>query len=71
MLPKSDVFVTLGNDGASMDKRDKHWSVIIHGDGSAGGGIQTGRCNRVTTTIYGMRTHSARDSSTLTLGLHR
>jgi hypothetical protein len=28
MLPKSDVFVTLMNDGPSMDKRDKH------GDGS-------------------------------------
>ena len=34
MLPKSDVFVTLRNDGPSMDERDKHWSMIVHGDGS-------------------------------------
>ncbi|KAK1649120.1 hypothetical protein QYE76_066925 [Lolium multiflorum] len=35
MLPKSDVFVTLRNDGPSMDERDKHWSMITHGgDGS-------------------------------------
>ncbi|KAK1649085.1 hypothetical protein QYE76_066890 [Lolium multiflorum] len=34
MLPKSDVFVTLRNDGPSMDKRDKLWSMILHGDGS-------------------------------------
>jgi hypothetical protein len=27
MLPKSDVFVTLRNDGLSMDERDKHWSM--------------------------------------------
>ena len=30
----SDVFVTLRNDGPSMDKRDKLWSMIVHGDGS-------------------------------------
>jgi hypothetical protein len=34
MLPKSDLFVTLRNDGPSMDERDKHWSMIMHGDGS-------------------------------------
>jgi hypothetical protein len=34
MLPKSDMFVTLWNDGPSMDERDKHWSMIVHGDGS-------------------------------------
>jgi hypothetical protein len=34
MLPKSDVFVTLRNDGPSMDERDKHWSMSMHGDGS-------------------------------------
>jgi hypothetical protein len=34
MLPKSDIFVTLRNDEPSMDERDKHWSMIVHGDGS-------------------------------------
>jgi hypothetical protein len=34
MLPKSDMFVTLRNDGPSMDDRDKHWSMTILGDGS-------------------------------------
>jgi hypothetical protein len=34
MLPKSNVFVTLRNDGPSMDERDKHWSINIHEDGS-------------------------------------
>jgi hypothetical protein len=35
MLPKSDVFVTLRNDGPGMDEEDKHWSMITHeGDGS-------------------------------------
>jgi hypothetical protein len=34
MLPKSDMSVTLRNDGPSMDERDKHWSMIMHGDGS-------------------------------------
>jgi hypothetical protein len=34
MLPKSDVFVTLRNDGPSMDERDKHWSMNMHGDGN-------------------------------------
>jgi hypothetical protein len=32
MLPKSDVFMLLRNDGPSMDERDKHWSMIVHGD---------------------------------------
>ena len=26
------MFVTLRNDGPSMDERDKHWSMIMHGD---------------------------------------
>jgi hypothetical protein len=34
MLPKSDVFVTLRNDGPIMDERDKYWSINMHGDGS-------------------------------------
>jgi hypothetical protein len=34
MLPKSDMFVTLRNDGPSMNERDKHWSMIMYGDGS-------------------------------------
>jgi hypothetical protein len=34
MLPKSDMFVTFRNDGPSMDERDNHWSMIMHGDGS-------------------------------------
>jgi hypothetical protein len=33
MVPKSDMFVTLRNDGPSMDKRDKQWSMNMHGDG--------------------------------------
>jgi hypothetical protein len=33
MLPKSDMFVSLSNDGPSMNERDKHWSMIVHGDG--------------------------------------
>jgi hypothetical protein len=32
MLPKSDVFMLLRNDGPSMNERDKHWSVIMQGD---------------------------------------
>jgi hypothetical protein len=34
ILPKSDVFVSLRNDGLSMDERDKYWSMNMHGDGS-------------------------------------
>jgi hypothetical protein len=34
MLSKSDMFVTLRNDGPSMDERENHWSMIVHGDGS-------------------------------------
>jgi hypothetical protein len=30
MLPKSDMFVTLRNDGPSMDERDKQWSTNMH-----------------------------------------
>jgi hypothetical protein len=32
MLPKTDVLVLLRNDGLSMDERDKHWSMVIHGE---------------------------------------
>ena len=40
MLPKVDVFVTLRNDGPSMNERDKIWSLYAHRDGrrSAHGG---------------------------------
>ncbi|KAK1681384.1 hypothetical protein QYE76_042232 [Lolium multiflorum] len=32
---RPDMFVTLRNDGPSMDEEDKHWSMITHGgDGS-------------------------------------
>ena len=34
MLPKSDVFMLLRNDGPSMDKKDEYWSMNVHGDGS-------------------------------------
>jgi hypothetical protein len=34
MLPKSDMFITLRNDGPSVDERHKHWSIIMHGDGN-------------------------------------
>ena len=34
MLPKSNVFVSLRNDGPSMDERDKLWSMYVGGDGS-------------------------------------
>jgi hypothetical protein len=34
MLPKSGVFITLMNDGPSMDERGTHWSMIMHGDGN-------------------------------------
>ena len=34
MLPKSDVYLLLRNNGPSMDERDKYWSMIMHGDGS-------------------------------------
>jgi hypothetical protein len=37
MLPKSDVLLMLRNDGPSRDERDKHWSMIMHGDGSKRG----------------------------------
>ena len=32
MLPKSDVFIILRNDGPRMDEREKHWSMITHGE---------------------------------------
>ena len=31
MLPKSDVFMLLRNDGPSKDEKDAHWSMIVHG----------------------------------------
>ena len=34
MLPKSDVYMLLRNNGPSMDEKDKYWSMIMHGDGS-------------------------------------
>jgi hypothetical protein len=34
MLPKSDVLVLLRNDGLIMDERNKHWSIVIHGEGN-------------------------------------
>ena len=34
MLPKVDVFVSLRNNGPSMDERDKLWSMYVGGDGS-------------------------------------
>ena len=32
MLTKVDVFVSLRNDGPSMDEKDKLWSMYVHGD---------------------------------------
>jgi hypothetical protein len=32
MLPKSDVFILLRNDGPSMDKKDNQWIMMMHGD---------------------------------------
>ena len=34
MLPKVDVFVSLRNEGPSMDEKDKLWSMYVKGDGS-------------------------------------
>ena len=34
MLPKSDVYLLLRNNGPSMDEKDKNSSMIMHGDGS-------------------------------------
>ena len=48
MLPKSDVFVTLRNDGPSMDKRDKHWSKIKHRDE----GVRKGNQNNVSREVF-------------------
>jgi hypothetical protein len=46
MLPKSDVFVTLRNDGPSMDEMDKHWSLNMHGDGSQHDRIEEGAMSK-------------------------
>ena len=32
MLTKSNVFVSLRDDGPSTDERDKHWSMYVDGD---------------------------------------
>jgi hypothetical protein len=32
MLPKSDVFLLLRNDGPSRDKKDPIWNMMMHGD---------------------------------------
>src|SRR3954466_12999389 len=32
MLPNVDIFRLLTNDGPSMDKKDKHWSMFKHED---------------------------------------
>ena len=34
ILPKSNVFVSLRNDGPSMDERDKLWSMYVDGESS-------------------------------------
>ena len=33
-LPKTDMFVTLRNNGPSQEEKDKYWSMMVHGDGS-------------------------------------
>ena len=39
LLLKTDVFVTLRNNGPSKEEKDKHWSMIVRGDGSKHTGI--------------------------------
>ena len=34
VLPKSNVFVSLRNNGPSVDERDKLWSTFVDGAGS-------------------------------------
>ena len=34
LLSKTDVFVTLRNNGPSEELMDKYWSMIVHGAGS-------------------------------------
>ena len=34
MLPKTNVFMSLRNNGPSMDGRDKLWSMFVDGAGS-------------------------------------
>ena len=34
MLTKVDVFVSLRNDGPSIDEKDKLWSMYVDGDPS-------------------------------------
>ena len=33
ILPKTDMFVTLRNNGPSQEEKDQHWSMMVHGDG--------------------------------------
>ena len=42
MLPKLDTFVSLMNEGPSMDKKDGHWSGIKHGEEGVRGGKNNG-----------------------------
>ena len=51
MLPKLDIFVLITNEGPSMDKRDKHWSRIKHGDEGAREGIQNGVSSAYLSTL--------------------
>ena len=39
MPPKVDVFVSLRNDGPSMDEKDKLWSMYVDGDHSRSGRV--------------------------------
>jgi hypothetical protein len=32
MMPKSEVFMLLRNNGTSMDQKDNQWSMMIYGD---------------------------------------
>jgi hypothetical protein len=48
MLPKLDTFVLLTNEGPSMDKKDEHWSMIMHGDD----GTRKGNKNRVSGGVF-------------------
>ena len=44
MLPKLDTFVSLTNEGPSLEKKDEPWSKFKHGDD----GVRKGNKNRVT-----------------------
>ena len=34
ILAKTDMFVTLRNNRPSQEEKDKHWSMMVHRDGS-------------------------------------